>query len=226
MSSNTSFTICPQCNYSECMREFNGSNGNLYLNCSHCGYCESWIASEHTVAPGAGCISYIVPTGVVHTQYLHTAAEVESSTQWLRERLSTCECWQGYVTRWDADTRTVEAIVGQFEDLNLVIPGIDLDDLGDDQAPEPGDPNLDPFDTATDTIADGSPRCDSHYHAADQHGDLDKARCTRAATVMIRVTASDGVYDAKACRRCADSAVKSAGTMGSPLAVEILGEAE
>jgi hypothetical protein len=82
---------------------------------------------------------------------------------------------------------------------------------------------IDRFDTATDTIADGSPRCDSHYHAADQHGDLDKARCTRAATVRIRVTASDGVYDAKSCRRCADSAVKSAGTMGSPLAVDILG---
>ena len=85
---------------------------------------------------------------------------------------------------------------------------------------------IDRFDTATDTIADGSPRCDSHYHAADQHGDLDKARCTRAATVRIRVTASDGVYEAKACASCAASGVKSAGTEGSPLAVEILGEAE
>lgn len=82
---------------------------------------------------------------------------------------------------------------------------------------------IDRFDTATDTIADGSPRCDSRYHAADQHGDLDRARCTRAATFRIRVTASDGVYEAKACRRCAEDAVKTAGMEGSPLAVEILG---
>ena len=40
------------------------------------------------------------------------------------------------------------------------------------------------------------------------------------------VTASDGVYEAKACASCAASGVKSAGTEGSPLAVEILGEAE
>jgi hypothetical protein len=44
---------------------------------------------------------------------------------------------------------------------------------------------------------------------------------------MIRVTASDDdVYDAKACRRCAEDGVKTAGMEGSPLAVEILGEAE
>jgi len=207
------------------MREHN-TNGNLYLNCPHCGYYESWVGAEHTLALGAGCISYIVPAGAVNTQYLPTAAEVESAAQWLRERLSTGQRWKGYCTRWNADAQAVEVIVGKFEDLQLEIPGIDLNDLGNDPAPEPGDPFLDPFDTATDTIADGSPRCDSHYHAADQHGDLDRARCTRAATVRIRVTASDGVYEAKACRRCAEDGVKTAGMEGSPLAVEILGEAE
>jgi hypothetical protein len=85
---------------------------------------------------------------------------------------------------------------------------------------------IDSFDTSTDPLPDGSPRCDSHYHAADRHGDLDKARCTRTATTRIRVTASDGVYEAKLCSRCADDSVKTAGTMGSPLAVEILGKAE
>jgi hypothetical protein len=85
---------------------------------------------------------------------------------------------------------------------------------------------IDRFDTAADTLPDGSPRCDSHYHAADQHGDLDKARCTRMATTRIRVTASDGVYEAEVCSRCAEDAVKTAGMEGSPLAVEILGGEE
>lgn len=228
MSSSTSFTTCPQCSYAKCTRE-RTSSYDLYLACPHCGYYESWVGAEHaehSVVPGAGCISYIVPAGAVNTQYLPTAAEVESAAEWLRERLSTGECWKGYCTRWNADAQAVEVIVGKFEDLQLEIPGIDLDEVADDQAPEPGDPLLDPFDTATDTLSDGSPRCDSHCHAADQHGDLDKARCTRAATVRIRVAASDGVYEAKACRRCAASGVKSAGTEGSPLAVEILGDAE
>lgn len=142
MSSSTSFVICPQCSYAECIRERTSSH-DLYLNCPYCGYCESWVGAEHTehsVVPGAGCISYIVPSGAVHTQYLPTAAEVESAAQWLPERLSTGECWKGYCTRWNADARAVEVIVRKFEDLQLEIPGIDLDDVADDQAPEPQRP--------------------------------------------------------------------------------------
>jgi hypothetical protein len=225
MSSSTSFTICPQCSYAECTR--GNISYDLFLACPHCGYCESWVgaepAAERTVVPGAGCISYIKPSGPVHTIGLSTTAEVENAAQWLRARLSSGKCWKGYCTRWNADTQSVEVIVGKFEDLQLEIPGIDLDDH---RASEPGDPHLDPFDTATDTLSDGSPRCDFRGRAVDKHGDIRRARCTRMAATRIRVTASDGNFEAKACASCAASGVKSAGTEGSPLAVEILGEAE
>jgi hypothetical protein len=203
MSSSTSSTICPQCTYDECMREYN-TNSNLYINCPYCGYYESWVGAEHYVAPGAGCISYIVSSGAVHIQYLPTAAEVESAAQWLREHLSTGTFRKGYVTRWEADNHTVETIVGRFGNFFFEIPGIDLDDLGDDQAPDPV--HLDPFDTATDTVTDGSPRCDLRYHGTDIYGDVDWARCTRVADTRVLITETSAT-----------------GTMGCPLAVEILG---
>jgi hypothetical protein len=82
---------------------------------------------------------------------------------------------------------------------------------------------IDPFDTATDTLADGRPRCDYRYHATDKYGDVEWARCTQPATTRVRVTAFDDVYEAKVCPRCAGHEVKSAGTMGCPLKFEVLG---
>jgi hypothetical protein len=83
---------------------------------------------------------------------------------------------------------------------------------------------LDRFDTE-EFLPDGTPRCDDRYKAIDCYGDVEWARCIRAATVRVRVTDCDSdIYEAKCCLRCAEDAVKSAGKIGHPLAFEILGE--
>jgi len=90
--------------------------------------------------------------------------------------------------------------------------------------------SVDPFDVHTDVLPDGSPRCDSRYHDVDNYGDVEWARCTRAATVTVRVTdRRNGLYDAKACRRCAQpddlSGLEGLDDLeNSDPVVEILGE--
>ena len=86
-------------------------------------------------------------------------------------------------------------------------------------------PARDPlFDTDTDICSDGSPRCDHQYITHDRYGDYERARCTRAATVRVRVTDHYSTYEAKACRLCADCGAECAGEIDRPLVFEILGD--
>ena len=103
---------------------------------------------------------------------------------------------------------------------------------------------IDRFDTATDTLPNGEERCDCQYKDIDdygiEYGYVSWARCTRPATMHILVTPADtlistdglanvtctprpdGVYEAKSCRECYESALRTQGTWLYPAKVEAL----
>jgi hypothetical protein len=88
---------------------------------------------------------------------------------------------------------------------------------------------LDRFDTVTDTLPNGEERCDCCYKDIVDIDDyfLTCARCTRPATMHILVTRGgrlistielanltypplpDGVHEAKYCRECYESALRT-----------------
>jgi hypothetical protein len=83
---------------------------------------------------------------------------------------------------------------------------------------------LDRFDTNTDVLPTGERRCDYNYKDYDERIDyVVNARCTRPATLRIRVTKKSGeVHDANSCRRCYEHVLPHVGQQGNPAKVEAL----
>lgn len=99
---------------------------------------------------------------------------------------------------------------------------------------------LNRFDTVTDTLPNGERRCDISYKDFDeQTSELEWARCTRPATLRVRVTPAamvsvDGsanatyrplpneVFEAMSCRECYAHALLTQGKQGYEAKVEAL----
>jgi hypothetical protein len=126
--------------------------------------------------------------------------------------------------RWHASTTT--SLVGETV-LNALQYGV-TDDLR--------------FWTGENVLPGGELRCDVRYKDVDPYGDLEWARCTRPATLRVRVTpakttmATDGspkvtytplrdkAHEAHMCARCYESDRQSAGTEGNPANIELVAE--
>jgi hypothetical protein len=103
--------------------------------------------------------------------------------------------------------------------------------------------SLDRFDINTGFLPTGEPRCNFHYHAMDgpeEHGGtVEWARCTRPATLRVRVTpavslvATDGSlaetytpqpgkeHEEDSCAECYELTRREAGRFGNPAKVEL-----
>ncbi len=141
---------CPQCGYDGADTGFDCDTDEEDTRCRKCGYSEDWerkessdgeVKYEHRITEGAGVLFFRakgVSTHEVH--YFATQDGVTESAAWLREKLASGAVHPGtaYVSRWNAEARAVEFVIGRFYEYGSYDP--------DDEIPEQmGPSDLRPF---------------------------------------------------------------------------------
>ncbi len=124
----TDYERCRRCGYERADYEFDCSTSEESIDCGRCGHSAalqrmqeadgkvSWIQS---VTEGAGALGYQVPGGAFVVRYLSSDEDVREAEQWLRKKLAAGDVDRksAYLTRWNAETRSVESIVGTYREL-------------------------------------------------------------------------------------------------------------
>ncbi len=89
-----------------------------------------------------------------------------------------------------------------------------------------GTTRFDKYDTATDTLPNGEPRCERcTKYWEKQIEDFAWARCTSPAILRVSATYPDGkVKEANACRQCYEDFLQHAGEVGYAAKIEVLAE--
>ena len=129
MSSVLDQVQCPQCSYDQADLEYACGTDEEYMICRRCGYEERWEAKrddegkitslEHKIEPGAGVLSYHAKAAIAFCAHsLSTKEEVDKAEEWLRQAMTAGQVYKStaYVTRWNAESMQVEAVVGSFFD--------------------------------------------------------------------------------------------------------------
>ena len=85
---------------------------------------------------------------------------------------------------------------------------------------------FDRFDTETDTLPNGEPRCERRINYWDkQIDDLAGARCTSPATLRVRFAYPEGsLEEVNACRQCYENFLLLMGQIGYEVKIEALAE--
>jgi hypothetical protein len=130
MATVMSTRTCLQCGYEFGTYEINCRTSEWNFDCRRCGYGESldWIADadgtrigwQREILDGCGAV-WATPNanGMSMFRGLRSAQEVEEAAQKMRDSIAKGELdgESSFVTRWDAEAKRAEVVVGKWIDL-------------------------------------------------------------------------------------------------------------
>ena len=127
MSSVLDFITCRQCGYTQATVDFHCRTSEEETSCRCCGHYESWTAKHdqdgkhrgwtHEINKGFSALWYRGSDGIGFAcHFLNSAQELADAEKWLREGLEKGEVEpdSSYLTRWNHETKQVEAVIGNF----------------------------------------------------------------------------------------------------------------